>query len=93
MITLSELQIKEVVILETGRRVGFIQDFEIDEKSGRITAFVVATRQIRGNLFNRISETIVPWEQIVTIGDDFILIHDEVSQTSMEKKEKSKEKE
>ncbi len=92
MITLSELQIKEVVILETGRRLGFIQDFEIDEESGRIKSFVVQTRQLRGNLFHRVSETLVPWEKIVTIGDDFILIHEHLPGTSEEKNTLSERK-
>lgn len=74
MITLSELQLKEIIVLQTGRRLGFIADFEIDESSGSITAFVVATKQSKGNLFNRMSETIISWDHIVTIGDDIILI-------------------
>lgn len=79
LITLSELQLKEVVILQSGRRLGFIADFEIDETTGSITAFIVSTKQLRGNLFNRMTETSVSWEHIVTIGDDIILINDENS--------------
>lgn len=84
MITLTELQLKEVVILQSGRRLGFIADFEIDEQTGSITAFIVSTRQLRGNLFNRMTETIVPWGHIVTIGDDIILINDENIPKSIE---------
>ena len=88
MITLSELQLKEVVLLQSGRRLGFIADFEIDEASGSITAFIVSTKQLRGNLFNRMTETIVPWNDIVTIGDDIILINDEHSTEIIENNEK-----
>lgn len=77
MITLSELQLKEIIVLQTGRRLGFIADFEIDEASGSITAFIVATKQLKGNLFNRMSETIISWDNIVTIGDDIILIDED----------------
>jgi len=80
LITLSELQLKEVVILQTGRRLGFIADFEIEEATGSITAFIVSAKQVRGNLFNRTSEILVYWEHIVTIGDDIILINDENKQ-------------
>lgn len=79
LITLSELQLKEVVLLQSGRRLGIILDFEIDDKTGAITALIVSTRPMRSNLFHRATETIVSWEQIVTIGDDFILINDEYS--------------
>jgi len=88
LITLSELQLKEVVLLQSGRRLGFIADFEIDEASGSITAFIVSTKQLRGNLFNRMTETIVPWNDIVTIGDDIILINDEHSTEIIENNEK-----
>lgn len=77
MITLSELQLKEIIVLQTGKRLGFIADFEIDEASGSITAFIVATKQLKGNLFNRMSETIISWDNIVTIGDDIILIDED----------------
>lgn len=74
MISLSELQTKEVVVLQSGKRLGFIVDFELDDTKGYITSLIVATRQSGGNLFNRTTETVIPWEHIVTIGDDFILI-------------------
>lgn len=89
LITLSELQLKEVVILQSGRRLGFIADFEIDERTGSITAFIVSTKQLRGNLFNRMTEAIVAWEKIVTIGDDIILINDDNQAKTIENKGKN----
>lgn len=74
MISLSELQTKEVVLLETGKRLGFIVDFELDDTNGFIKALIVASRQTGGNLFNRATEIVILWENIETIGDDFILI-------------------
>lgn len=77
MVTLSELQLKEVVILQSGRKLGFIADFDIDNNTGSINALIVSTKQEGGNLFNRMTETTIPWKQIVTIGDDVILVNDE----------------
>lgn len=74
MITLSELQLKEVVIMEDGKRLGFISDLEMDEAKGIITAIVIADRQMKGNIFNKASELIIPWDRIVTIGTDIVLI-------------------
>jgi len=76
MIMLSELQVKEIVMLQTGRRIGFIADFEIDETTGYIHALIVSNRQSRNNLFQKMSEIIIQWDHIVTIGDDIILIDD-----------------
>ncbi len=80
MISLSELQTKEVVMLKTGKRLGFIVDFELDDERGYITSLVVHTRQQGGSLFNRMAEMVIPWEQIVTIGDDFILIDEDAKE-------------
>lgn len=76
MISLSELQTKEVVMLQTGKRLGFIVDFELDDTQGYITSLIVAGRQSGGNLFNRSTEIIIPWDHIETIGDDIILINE-----------------
>jgi len=43
LITLSELQMKEVIMMETGERLGFIDDLEIDEGNGFITALLLSS--------------------------------------------------
>lgn len=75
MITLSQLQTKEVVLLESGKRLGMIQDFDIQDDTGKIRAIIVASKQ-GGSLFQRMEEKTVLWEQIVTIGDDIILVNE-----------------
>lgn len=67
---LSELQLKEVVNIRDGRRIGSIVDIIIDEK-GMIDKLVLEERH--GRKFNR-EEYYVKWSQIVKIGDDIILI-------------------
>ena len=68
------LQTKEIVSVETGARIGYIVDLEIDVDSGLITDIIVGTRSGLGNLFNKHDETIIPWERIITLGDDVILV-------------------
>ncbi|MEI3606714.1 YlmC/YmxH family sporulation protein [Pseudogracilibacillus sp. SE30717A] len=77
MVTLSELQEKEVVLMQTGKRLGFIDDLEIDEQNGLITALVIIERQMKGSFFNKPEEKVIAWNQIVTIGTDIILITEE----------------
>lgn len=79
MINLSELQIKEVVLLSTGRRLGFIDDLEIDDATGKINTIIVMERSGRSGFFAKPSELAIPWDQITTIGTDIILIKDENS--------------
>jgi len=74
MITLSELQLKEVIMMHNGKRLGYIDDLEIDENSGHITAIIIVERQMRGALFNKPTEKVISWDQIITIGSDIILV-------------------
>jgi len=75
LITLSELQAKEVIMMDSGERLGFIDDLEIDEQTGYITALIIIERQLKGSFFNKPDERVVSWNQIVTIGTDIILVN------------------
>ena len=75
MILLSELQLKEVIIIKSGRRLGNISDLEIDPNIGKVTAIIITTRN-KGGLFGKAEEIIIYWNQIVTIGSDVILVND-----------------
>ncbi len=67
---LSELQLKEVVNIKDGKRIGMIIDVLIDDK-GLINKLVLEEK--RGKRFSR-EESVINWSQIVKIGDDIILI-------------------
>jgi len=74
MITLTELQLKEVIMIDDGRRLGPIDDLEIDGTTGRITAIILITKEKRNGLFGKADEVIIPWNQILKIGSDVILV-------------------
>ncbi len=74
MIKLSELQIKEVIVIDNGKRLGHIYDLEIDPDLGKITAIILILRDKKSGLFGKTDELIIYWEQIVTIGADVILV-------------------
>lgn len=74
MIKLSDLQIKEVIVVTNGKRLGHIYDLEIDEILGRINAIILISRDSKSNLFGKPKELIIYWDQIVTIGSDVILV-------------------
>lgn len=71
---LSELQLKEVIIIDDGRRLGHISDLEIDPDNGKILAFIILGKEKKANLFGKMDELIVHWNQIVRIGSDVILV-------------------
>lgn len=73
MIKLTELQSKEIISTEDGKRLGTVFDLEINPRTGKVTALVLLDRET-GALFKKSDEIVIPWSQIITIGEDIILI-------------------
>lgn len=74
MITISELQVKDIVAVEDGRKLGHMTDLEIDVEKGVIIALVISLKGKMMGLFGNEEEEIIPWKNIVTIGEDVILV-------------------
>ena len=67
---LSELQLKEIINISKGKRIGIIVDV-IVEPNGSIKKLILEER--RGRKFTK-EEYEISWNQIIKIGDDIILI-------------------
>ncbi|WP_042223846.1 YlmC/YmxH family sporulation protein [Oceanobacillus manasiensis] len=74
MMKLSELQVKEVIIVDDGKRLGHITDLEIDTDKGKIVAIVLTIKDKKGGFFGKSDELVIHWDQIVRIGSDVILV-------------------
>lgn len=70
---LSELQLKEIINIANGRRVGIIIDV-ILSSDGTISKLLVEERNGKKFLSNNKEEKEILWSQIVKIGDDIILV-------------------
>ncbi|MFA5602718.1 MAG: YlmC/YmxH family sporulation protein [Bacilli bacterium] len=71
---LSELQSKDVININDGKRIGTIVDARIEDSTGKIVALVIESKKgVFGFLSNR-PELEVFWDQIVKIGEDIILV-------------------
>ncbi len=68
---LSELQKKEIIDINSGKRIGIIIDVVVSQE-GTIKSLIVEERKIKR--FTANEERTVNWQQIVKIGDDIILI-------------------
>lgn len=67
------LKQKTVVNIIEGTQLGYISDLEIDECTGKIRSLIVpAELGFKSLLHNRCY--IIPWCNIVKIGDDIILV-------------------
>lgn len=74
MIKISELQSKDVVSITDGRKLGHIHDLELDLRDGQIKAVVVPGESRLFGWMSGGKEWVIPWNQIVKIGTDVILV-------------------
>ena len=70
----SDFKKKEVINICDGMKVGFVCDIEIDTRSGRICSIIIPSGNRLINFLCVNSVFVIPWEKIVRIGDDIILI-------------------
>ena len=64
---------KEVINLNDGRRLGYVQDVEANFETGEITAIVVPGNTKFFSVGNK-NDIVIPWSNIRKIGDDIILV-------------------
>ena len=71
---LQELRRKEVISSSNGRRIGFVDDLEVDVKCAKVTALIVYGRPRFFGLFGKAEDCFIRWENIRLIGEDAILV-------------------
>lgn len=65
---------KEVININDGKRLGFVQDVTADLESGIITSIIVPGNTKLLNMFSGNNDIVIPWQNIKCIGDDVILV-------------------
>ena len=65
---------KEVININDGKRLGFVQDVTADLESGVITSIIVPGNSKLLNMFSSNNDIVIPWQNIKCIGDDVILV-------------------
>ncbi|MFT8361734.1 MAG: YlmC/YmxH family sporulation protein [Sporolactobacillus sp.] len=71
---ISDFQTKEIVNVENGKRLGHIGDLDVNLTTGRIENLIIPGSGKVMGLFGRENDIVVPWNNIVRIGDDVILV-------------------
>ncbi|PLR84130.1 YlmC/YmxH family sporulation protein [Bacillus canaveralius] len=74
MIKISEFQIKDVVNITDGKRLGNIGDIEINLETGKIEAVIVSGAGKVLGLFGRDEDIVIAWKNMLKIGEDVILV-------------------
>ena len=65
---------KEVVNINNGKRLGFVQDVCANLETGRITSIIVPEGKKLMSMFAKEDDIVIEWEKIKCIGDDIILV-------------------
>ncbi|HOQ08945.1 MAG TPA: YlmC/YmxH family sporulation protein [Syntrophomonadaceae bacterium] len=73
MIKISDLRNRDVINILDGKKLGNIIDIDLDLDNGKVLALVLPGR-VKGFLFTKREEIVVPWQKIVRIGRDVILV-------------------
>ena len=74
LVRASDLKMREVINITDGRRLGVVEDLEMDMESGVVKSIVVPGNPRFLWLFGRSEDVVIPWEKIQKIGYDVILV-------------------
>lgn len=74
MVRISQFQIKDVVNVSDGKKLGNISDIEININNGKIEAIIISGSGKIFGLFGKEEEIVIPWRNILKIGEDVILV-------------------
>ncbi len=75
MISLSLLCQKDVISIETGQNIGKIDDIEFNRDTAKVEQLVIFGRPKFFGLLGREDDLKIPWNKVVIIGSDAILIN------------------
>ena len=70
----TQLQCKEVICVNDGRRLGFITDVRVNVPEGHVVAVVVPGPCRFLGLLGRHDDYVIPWKCICRIGPDIVLV-------------------
>lgn len=75
MISLSLLCQKDVISITTGQNIGRVDDIEFCRENARVENLVIFGRPKLWGLLGRGEDLRIPWDNVVTIGRDAILVN------------------
>ncbi|MGJ0847824.1 YlmC/YmxH family sporulation protein [Tissierella praeacuta] len=74
MLKLSEIREKEIININNGERMGYIDDFELNLENGCIDSIIINGISKVLGIFGKSSEIAIDWNDIIKIGTDTILV-------------------
>lgn len=87
MISLSLLCQKDVINIITGQNIGHVDDIEFCRDDARVQFLVIFGRPRFFGLLGRGDDVRIPWDNVVTIGKDAVLVNNsEIKETGKKQK-------
>ncbi|MBA4537598.1 YlmC/YmxH family sporulation protein [Bacillus aquiflavi] len=74
MVKISDLQMKDVVNISDGKKLGNIGDIDINLDTGKIDAIIITGSGKVLGFFGKEEPIMIPWKNILKIGEDVILV-------------------
>ncbi|MBS4211927.1 MULTISPECIES: YlmC/YmxH family sporulation protein [Neobacillus] len=87
MVKISDFQIKDVVNVSDGKRLGNVGDIEINLTTGKIEAVVISGNGRVLGFFGKDEDIVIPWKNIIKIGQDVILVRYKISDEKITEEE------
>lgn len=72
---ITDMHSKEVINVCDGRRIGCVDDVEVDTCTAELVAIVVRGRAKCFGLFGREDDIVIGWREIEVIGDETVLVN------------------
>ncbi len=76
--TLAELCKKDVIQMASGANLGRVDDMQFDAANARVTTLVLFGRPRLFGLLGRDADVSIPWEEVINIGADVVLVKTEL---------------
>ncbi len=74
MVRACDLKQREVINIVNAERLGYIYDVDIDFETGKINSVIIPGRRSIFNLFSKRNDYIIPWDKIITVGRELVLV-------------------
>ena len=65
---------KEVINISDGKRLGFIEDVDLNTENGEISSVIIPVSGKILGVFGKDTEYVIPWDSIKKIGQDIVLV-------------------
>lgn len=74
MVRACDLKQREVINVVNAERLGYIYDVDIDFETGKITSIIIPGKRGIFGFFSKKNDYIIPWEKIITVGRELVLV-------------------